>query len=210
MRQPFTGDICSMVGRCSVTCLLRKRSVQRSQALQPHLPCFLRACPARRPLPPHLAAALQRTRHAQMQLERRLSTLSPDHDLVHQRNSRVFDLVRAVWLPLCCLGGSQHWPACALLARLLPRVAPTTAADPDAPPTCPFSHSSYPQVREASLPAEHWQESYHRLVQVGAGPLVARWGCASLAPACFLPSLSVDLQLASTMHHVQVHVPRHS
>jgi hypothetical protein len=51
-----------------------------------------------------------------MQLERRLAMLTPDNDLVHVRNSRIFDL-----------------------------------------------------VREASLPAEHWEESYHRLVQVCAG-----------------------------------------
>lgn len=62
-------------------------------------PSTLRTSP-RRPLPPHLAAAWQRTRHAQMQLERRLAMLTPDHDLVHVRNSRVFDLVRA-FLSVC-------------------------------------------------------------------------------------------------------------
>lgn len=35
-----------------------------------------------------------------MQLERRLAMLTPDHDLVHVRNSRVFDLVRA-FLSVC-------------------------------------------------------------------------------------------------------------
>lgn len=64
-----------------------------------HLATCLPAHPACRPLPPHLAAALQRTRHAQLQLERRLAMLTPDHDMVHQRNSRVFDLVRASLLP---------------------------------------------------------------------------------------------------------------
>ena len=45
-------------------------------------------------MPPHLQAAWQRVRHAQLQLEHRLAALTPDQALVHQRNSRVYDLVR--------------------------------------------------------------------------------------------------------------------
>lgn len=35
-------------------------------------------------------------RHAQLRLERRLAALTPDHDRVQQRNSRVYDLASPV------------------------------------------------------------------------------------------------------------------
>lgn len=57
----------------------------------------------RKPLPPHLEAARRRIRHSQLMLERRLATLVPDHDLVHQRTSRVYDLVREAAV------GPEHW-----------------------------------------------------------------------------------------------------
>lgn len=90
---PLLGHCCSMGAvawlAATLTCL---------RNLQPGSPARPPAHPTCRPLPPHLAAALQRTRHAQLQLERRLAMLTPDHDMVHQRNSRVFDLVRTLLL----------------------------------------------------------------------------------------------------------------
>ena len=55
-----------------------------------------------------------------------------------------------------------------------------TVWHPPAPPYAPFHIFTTcllvnPQVREASLPPEHWEESYHRLMQVGV--LYFRW-CA--------------------------------
>ncbi|PSC68747.1 serine threonine-kinase SRK2H-like [Micractinium conductrix] len=58
-----------------------------------------------KPLPPELESAWQRVRHAQMHLERRLSMLTPDEGLVHERNSRVVELVREAAAPLA------DWPA---------------------------------------------------------------------------------------------------
>ena len=84
--------------KCCLGCLstLGGQQISRHRPYRMRLPEVLAPplpCPSPRPLPPRLEAAWQRIRRAQVALERSLAGLTPDDDLVHQRNSRIYDLV---------------------------------------------------------------------------------------------------------------------
>jgi hypothetical protein len=115
-----------------------------------------------------------------MLLERRLAGLAPDEGLVHQRNSRVFDLVGFVgsgtgpglpWKPLKMVvvrcGQAMMWLRAGsavdsqmvrrgcIMHRLLFWLETAWL------PACL-------QVREAALGPQHWEQSYQRLAQVSS------------------------------------------